>query len=435
MCANNTEYRLAIDLGATSGRHILGKSNQDGTIELTEVYRFPTGAERTRDGYVWDTKRIFEHIKNGIKIAFEKCNNIQSLAIDSWGVDYVLMRGDESVLPHYAYRDLRTLDAVDKVHAIVPFEELYKRTGIQFASYNTIYALYNDLERGRLEGVTDFLMTPEYYAYLLTGNKVKEYTMATTTGLVNVKSRAFDTDIIDRLGLPRNIFGALDYPGTVVGTLTEDVAKEVGGNTVVKLCASHDTACAFEAVSAEDGVLISSGTWSLVGVKLKDACTTEDAYRANFSNEGGVEYYRFLKNVTGMWLINEVLKKSGLKVTEAVKMATESTYNHTFDVNDQRLLAPDDMAQEIRSLLKNPPSSDADLYRAIFLSLAEGYKKAVSDIESTTGKKYDKIYIVGGGAHNNLLNQMTALATGKTVTALPIEATAVGNIKTQTERL
>ncbi len=429
------KYRLAIDLGATSGRHIVGQC-KDGDVELKEIYRFPTGATRTSSGYVWDTARIFEHIKIGIKKAFAEYGDIESLSIDSWGVDYVLMRGDESVLPHYAYRDPRTLDAVKKVHAIVPFEELYRRTGIQFASYNTIYALYDDWERGRLKGVTDFLMTPEYYSYLLTGNKVKEYTMATTTGLVNAKTKTFDTDIIEALGLPRNIFGALSSPGTDVGELRADIAEEVGGNTVVKLCASHDTACAFEAVSAEDGILISSGTWSLVGVKLKDSCTTEDAYRANFSNEGGVGYYRYLKNVTGMWLINEVLKKSGIKVTEAVKSATQSTYNHTFDVNDERLLAPEDMESEIRNLLlENPPSSDADLYRAIFLSLAEGYKKAVRDIESTTGKKYDKIYIVGGGAHNNLLNEMTANATGKKVTALPIEATAVGNIKTQTERL
>lgn len=428
-------YRLAIDLGATSGRHIVGRY-ADGNVELKEIYRFPTGATRTASGYVWDTARIFEHIKIGIKKAFAEYGDIESLSIDSWGVDYVLMRGDESVLPHYAYRDSRTLGAVPKVHAIIPFEELYRRTGIQFASYNTIYALFDDLERGRLKGVTDFLMTPEYYSYLLTGNKVKEYTMATTTGLVNAQSKAFDTHIIDGLGLPRNIFGALSEPGAVVGTLRADIAEEVGGNTIVKLCASHDTACAFEAIDSSDGILISSGTWSLVGVKLKDACTTEDAYRANFSNEGGVGYYRYLKNVTGMWLINEVCAKSGVKVTETVKSATQSTYNHTFDVNDERLLAPENMEAEIRALLaSDPPSSDADLYRAIFLSLAEGYKKAVRDIESTTGKRYDKIYIVGGGAHNKLLNEMTALATGKTVTALPIEATAVGNIKTQTERL
>lgn len=428
-------YRLAIDLGASSGRHIVGFESAGG-VELKEVYRFQTGAKRTAEGYVWDTDAIFNHIKEGIKRAFLEYGEIESLAIDSWGVDYVLMCGDKSVKPHYAYRDPRTLGAVDKVHAIVPFEELYKRTGIQFASYNTIYALYDDLTKGRLKGVTDFLMTPEYYAYLLTGKKVKEYTLATTTGLVNVGSRAYDTEITDRLGLPKQLFGTLSEPGTTVGKLAPEIAQEVGGNTVVKLCASHDTASAFEAVSADDGIIISSGTWSLVGVKIKEASVTADSFRANFSNEGGVGYYRFLKNVVGMWLINESCAKTGIRVTKAVKSASQSTYNCTFDVGDESLLAPDDMVSAIRSLLgDDAPKTDADIYRSIFLSLAKEYKKVADEIESVTGKKFGKIYIVGGGANNGLLNELTAVATGKEVVALPIEATATGNIKTQKERL
>ncbi len=429
-------YRLAIDLGATSGRHVVGRE-EGGELILKEVYRFPTTAKRTAEyGYVWDTDAIFAHIKEGIKRAIAEYGEIESLSIDSWGVDYVLMRGEESVLPHYAYRNERTLAVIDEVHALMPFEELYKRTGIQFASINSIYALYCDLKSGRLTDVTDFLMIPEYFNYLLTGKKVKEYTAATTTGLVNARTKAFDPQIITALGLPDSIFKPLNTVGTFVGNLKDDIAKEVGGNIRVTLCASHDTACAFEAVKERDGVIISSGTWSLVGVKTKEASVTEESYKANFSNEGGVGYYRYLKNVTGMWLINELCAQLGVKVTDTVISATQSTYNRTFDVNDKSLLAPEDMRGAICVLLSDcPPVTDGDLYRSVFLSLAEGYRVAVKQIESTLGKTYDKIYIIGGGAKNGLLNDFTAAATGKQVVAMPIEATSVGNLTTQKERI
>lgn len=423
---------LAIDLGASSGRGIVGYEEQ-GEIKLQEVYRFPNGMKQSEYGLLWDTDELFNHIKNAIKEAVKQFGEIESLAIDTWGVDYVLLKGDEDVKPHYAYRNDRVDKVIPQVHAITPFNELYAHTGIQFATFNTIYQLFDDKQKGRLEGVTDFLMIPEYFSYLLTGVKKKEYTDASTTGLLCAKCGEFDKEITNKLGLPECLFPKLDQPGTFVGMLKPEVAKEVGGQMKVLLCASHDTGSAFEAVDCpDDAIIISSGTWSLIGTKLAQANTSELSFKTNFTNEGGVGYIRYLKNIMGMWVVNNVQKPKGYSFKEVADLVATSNYERIFDVNDASLNAPENMELAIKELLKdNPPMNDADLFNSIFHSLAYSYKVAADGMEANLGKKFNSIYIVGGGANNKYLNALTEKYTGKKVVALPIEATAIGNIKIQ----
>lgn len=433
----DNKYYLAIDLGASSGRHIVGWKDGD-EIKTKEIYRFENHMDNKGGHLVWDTKRLFNEIKNGLKVAFSQYESIESLAIDTWGVDYVLIKDGKSVLPCYAYRDSRTESAIQEINSKISFETFYMRTGIQFQSFNTVYQLYADKKSGRLDGVATFLMMPEYFGYLLTGNMVKEYTDATTTGLVNCKTRAFDIDLIQTLGLPLQMFPTLNEPGTVVGKLKDDVAKEVGGQTIVKLCPSHDTASAFYAVdNPDDSVLISSGTWAILGAKIKESNVSRDALRYNFANEGGVGNFRFLKNITGMW-INVCLKNVfGRSFDEMTHLASESMFDGTFDVNDKEFSLPENMDKKIKKWFSSRslevPKTEGDLYRAAYRSMALGYKKAIDDLEKCENRTFDKIYIVGGGANNKLVNEFTREFTDKQVVALPIEATAIGNLKSQME--
>lgn len=426
---------LAIDIGASSGRHIIGRL-EDGEIKTKEVYRFKNGVENEGGRLVWNIKELYKNVLAGIKKAFSEYGKIESLAIDTWGCDYVLLSGDREILPCYAYRDNHNQDVIAKVYSIIPFFELYKRTGIQYQPFNTLYRLFCDKESGRLESATDFLMIPEYLAYLLTGVKKKEYTNATTTGLINAESGGWDKDIISRLNLPEGLFKPLNKPKTYVGRLLPNIEKEVGGNLKVILCASHDTASAVEGIPMDgDELYISSGTWSLLGVKLKKPLTDDKSRKANYTNEGGVGYIRYQKNIMGMWIINRLRDElcpekdfSGI-----VKEAEESNFNFTVDINAEEFLSPVSMKSAFDIALKEKPKSDSDYFRSAYLSLAESYGKAVTEIESNTGRKYNKIYIVGGGAKNNFLNVLTERATGKEIIALPIEATAMGNIKMQEE--
>lgn len=431
------KYYLAIDLGASSGRHIIGWK-ENGEIKTKEIYRFENYMDNENGHLVWDTERLFREIKSGIKVAFSQYKNIESLAIDTWGVDYVLIKDGKGVSPCYAYRDSRTANAIQEINSIIPFETLYKRTGIQFQAFNTIYQLYADKTANRLEGVSTFLMMPEYFNYLLTGVAMKEYTNATTTGLVNCKTKKFDTDVIRSLGLPEQIFSSLHEAGTIVGKLKDDVATEVGGQTVVKLCPSHDTASAFYAVDNEkDSALISSGTWAILGAKIEEANVSDEAVKCNFSNEGGVGNFRFLKNITGMW-INVCLKKIfSRSFDEMTALAAESKFDGVFDVNDKEFSLPEKMDEKIARWFSDRnldvPKTEGDLYRSAYRSMAMGYKKAVDELEKCENRSFDKIYIVGGGANNKLVNEFTREFTQKEIVAMPIEATAIGNIKSQTE--
>ena len=431
------KYYLAIDIGASSGRHIVGYL-ENGELKTEEVYRFPNGMDEQNGSLVWDTERLFREVKCGIRLAFERYSCIESLSIDTWGVDYVLMRGDEAVMPVYAYRDSRTDESIPKVHEIVPFAELYSRTGIQFNKFNSIYQLYADKLAGRLSGVSDFLMIPEYLMYRLTGNRAKEFTNATTTGLVNAESGELDREIFSRLGLPQELVRPLSAPGESLGKLLPSVSAEVGGDLEVVLCATHDTGSAVEAIDMDtDSPYISSGTWSLLGVKTPAPITDERSRDSDYSNEGGVGYNRYQKNITGMWIIQSLRKElcPDASYDSIVELAKESSFVSTFDVNADAFMAPESMKDAIisdfvcRSM--TPPATDADLFNSAYHSLAEGYRRAILALEINTGRTYPEIYIVGGGAKNVYLNSLTEAYTGKRVVALPIEATAIGNLKIQ----
>ncbi len=429
-------YYLAIDIGASSGRHIVGWF-ENGGIRADEVYRFPNGAKTQNGQLVWDIKSLFENVKKGIKDAHKKYPQIKSLAIDTWGVDYVLITNSGELTPCLSYRDNRTEAVIDEVHKLVPFEELYKRTGIQFQPFNTIYQLCDDLKRKRLDMATDFLMIPEYLNYMLTGVKMHEYTNATTTGLVNTQTKEYDKEITEKLGLPTKLFGRLNRPGTSVGMLKPEIACAVGGQIEVVLCASHDTASAVEGLSMEsNSPYISSGTWSLLGLKVENAITDENSRRANYSNEGGVGYIRYQKNIMGMWVVNRLRGElcPDKPFPEIVEEARGSAFNDYVDVNDSVFLAPESMKEAFDCKLKIKPQTEADYFRCAFVSLAVCYKTALEELRANSGKDFDSLYIVGGGAKNGLLNELTEQICKLKVNALPIEATAIGNLKIQIER-
>lgn len=421
------KYFLAIDIGASSGRHIVGW-RKDGEIRTNEVYRFPNGVMNMGGRLCWDMDRLTAEVKAGIEKARRKYGQIESLSIDTWGVDYVLLRGDEAVFPCFAYRDGRTKSVIPKVHEKVPFRRLYRHTGIQFQPFNTIYQLYADKQAGRLEGVTDFLMIPEYLMYKLCGVKAHEYTNATTGGMVNAKSGEYDPAIIEALGLPGQLFGRLDQPGKVIG--------EYEGMKVV-LCATHDTASAVEGIPMDtDQPYISSGTWSLLGVKIGKPITDEASLQANWSNEGGVGYTRYQKNIMGMWLVNRLRDElcPDRPFGEIVREAKESCFEETVDANAADFLVPESMKAAFDRALSGRAQSAGDYFRCAYRSLAQCYGSAVRELEKNTGKQYEMIYIVGGGAKNVFLNDLTEKASGKKVAALPVEATALGNLKIQMER-
>ena len=419
---------LAIDIGASSGRHIVGWL-QDGRLETREVYRFPNGVS-TEDGHlVWDLEALEGHVRRGIDAAREAFPELESLSVDTWGVDYVLMDGDRSILPCYAYRDGRTEAVIPRVHERVPFSELYRHTGIQFQPFNTVYQLCADLEAGRLEQATDFLMLPCWLMYRLCGVKAHEYTNATTGGLVSAASGEYDRELTDALGLPERLFPPLRQPGEVLG--------EYEGLKVV-LCATHDTGSAVEGIPMEaDAPYISSGTWSLLGVKTDRPLTDAKSQQENWSNEGGVGYNRYQKNIMGMWLVNRLREElcPGKDFGEIVAAARESTFDATVDANDGAFLAPESMKAAFDAALQAAPASAADYFRCAYRSLALSYGEAIRELEHNTGKSYDTLYIVGGGAKNAFLNELTERAMGKRVIALPLEATALGNLRIQSRTM
>ena len=417
---------LAIDIGASSGRHIVGW-REDGALRTQEVFRFPNGVKEENGHLTWDVDALLPRVKAGIDAALGRFPCIESLSIDTWGVDYVLLRGEEELRPCCAYRDGRTEAVIPSVHEKVPFSELYARTGCQFQPFNTLYQLCDDLQKGRLEGVTDFLMVPEYLMWRLTGVKAKEYTNATTTGLVSARTGEFDLELVERLGLPAHLFPKLSQPGTVIG--------EYEGIKVV-LCATHDTASAVEGIPMEgEQLYISSGTWSLLGVKTPGPLTDEKSMAANYSNEGGVGCNRYQKNIMGMWIVNRLRGElcPDKPFPEIVAEAEKSAFDGTVDANARAFLAPESMQAAFNAALEEKPEGVGDYFRCAYRSLALSYRNAIRELEENTGRTYDKLYIVGGGAKNQFLNQLTEEATGKKVIALPIEATALGNLKIQME--
>ena len=435
-----TKYFLAIDIGASSGRHILGWI-ENGKLNLEEIYRFKNGAVRDGDKLVWDSENLFNSIVDGLKECKKVGKIPTSIGIDTWGVDYALLDENDKLIGEiYSYRDDRTQKVIDEVHQIVSEEETYSRTGVQKQVYNTIYQLYSDKKAGKLEKAQSFLMTPDYLHFLLTGVKTNEYTIASTTGLLNAKTRDWDFGLIEKLGLKKSLFRELSMPGSIVGKLKKEIADKVGFTANICLPATHDTASAVMAVPNENMPLyISSGTWSLMGVETPDENTCEEARLSGFTNEGGYgKSVRFLKNIMGLWMIQCIKKEYEDKYSfvDFANLAREvKDFNSVVDVNDMSFFAPESMITAVKEYCSKTnqkvPNTVGEIALCVYTSLAECYAKAVEQIERITNKKFSEINIVGGGCQNVILNELTALKTKRDVVAGPIEATATGNILAQ----
>ena len=436
------KYYLAIDIGASSGRHMLA-GMKDGKMQLEEVYRFPNGMDNKNGTLCWDVERLFTEIKNGLK----KCKEIGkipvSMGIDTWGVDYVLLDKDDNILGDtVGYRDSRTEGMDEKVYEVIPQDDLYARTGIQKQIFNTIYQLMavKELHPEYLEQAETILMIPDYFNFLLTGVKKNEYTEATTGQLISPKTNDWDYELIDMLGYNSGMFLPVSMPGTVVGGFTEEVQKEVGFNCTVVLPATHDTGSAVLAVPTndDDAVYISSGTWSLMGIERKEADCSMESMKANFTNEGGYDHrFRYLKNIVGLWMIQSVKKEftEDLSFAQICEMASKETISSIVDCNDDCFLAPKSMIEAVQKFCRDTnqqvPETVGEISSVIYNSLAKCYGATVEEIEAITGKKYSTIYVVGGGSNAGYLNELTAKYTGRKVSAGPSEATAIGNVIVQ----
>lgn len=437
------DYYLAIDIGASSGRHMLGWI-EDGKMHIEEVYRFENQMNHHKGKMLWDTNRLFYEIVQGMK----KCKEINKvpkmMSIDTWAVDYVLLDENDEVLGDtYGYRDKRTEGMDEEVYKYISQEELYKKTGIQKQPFNTVFQLMADkIKRPYvLEEAKTFLMLPDYFQFLLTGVKKSEYTNATSTGLVKPLTKQWDRKLMKRLGLPRDIFLPLKKPGTSVGRLKAEIRDQVGYSTRVVMCGSHDTASAVMAMPCvkDNGLYISSGTWSLMGVENEEVINTEESMKSNFTNEGGYEYrYRYLKNIMGLWMIQSVRHEliDKYSFAQLCSMAEENKdFPSRVDVNSDEFLAPSSMIEAIKNYCRitnqKVPEEVGEIATVIYASLADCYGETIREIEQITKKKYDEIFIIGGGSNAEYLNCLTANATGKTVYAGPGEATAIGNIAAQ----
>lgn len=437
-----SEYYLGIDIGASSGRHILA-SLVNGKMEIEEIYRFPNGMTDIDGEKCWDVDALFEEILTGL----EKCKKIgkipQSIGIDTWGVDFVLLDSKDNKLGNaVAYRDLRTSGMDNELSKIISKEELYSRTGIQKQIFNTIYQLEALKVKNPelLNHAESFLMIPDYFNFLLTGEKRQEYTNATTGQLVNPDTKDWDYELIERCGFPSKIFKDIVKPGTFIGTLKKEIAKRVGFEAKVIAPATHDTGSAVISVPSNDEnvLYISSGTWSLMGTESLKAVTSKKACDFNLTNEGGFDYrFRLLKNIMGLWMIQSVKKEIGndLSFGEICEGAKKAYCDSIVDCNDDRFLAPANMTEEVKRYCletgQKEPCGIYEVARVIYKSLARCYAKTIKEIESVTGVKYSSVNVVGGGANAEYLNELTAKETGLNVYYGPTEATAIGNVTVQ----
>lgn len=434
---------LAVDIGASSGRHILGWL-EDGKLKLTEIYRFKNGAVPRGGHRCWDADGLRDSVIRGIGRCSEAGYTPESVAIDTWGVDFVLLDENMNRIGEaVAYRDSRTEGIPEELEAVIPFEQLYARTGIQKQTFNTIYqlaALQKEAPE-QLQKAAHFLMIPDYLSFCLTGVCANEYTEASTSALVNAEDKTWDTEVLEKVGIPAKIFHPLKMAGDALGSLTEAVQDKAGCNMLVRCAPSHDTASAFLAVPAKDdnAVFLSSGTWSLLGVEREKPITTVESMEQNFTNEGGYQYrYRYLRNIMGLWMLQCIRRELGETRfdfgTLSMLARSAGDYPGRVDVNDQRFLAPENMQEAVRVVLaeqgyRNP--TVAQILSCVYHSLAQSYAEAIAGLEKITGKKYTSLNIVGGGSQDAYLNQLTADATGLPVYAGPTEGTAIGNIAVQ----
>lgn len=436
------QYYLAVDIGASSGRHILSHL-ENGKIILEEIYRFSNGMVEVDGEKVWDSQKLFEDILIGMKKCYELGKIPVSMGIDTWAVDFALLdKEDHLIGKTVGYRDGRTKGMDQEVYKVISQDELYERTGIQKQIFNTIYQLMavKMKKPQELADAKTMLLIPDYFNFLLTGRKVTEYTNASTTQLLHPETKEWDFELIDMLGFPRDIFTEIKLPGTIVGELTEEIQKKVGFCCKVVLPATHDTGSAVVAVPSneEDVLYISSGTWSLMGTELKEAICTKESMEKNLTNEGGYDYrFRYLKNIMGMWMINSAKKEiaDDMSYADICAMASKTTIASIVPANDDRFLAPKNMTEEVKAACRESgqqvPEGIAEVAAVIYHSLAKCYADTMNEIEEITGKNYDCIHIVGGGSNAVYLNELTAKACGKTVYTGPTEATAVGNVAAQ----
>jgi rhamnulokinase len=436
----------AVDLGASSGRVMVGRV-APGELELTEVHRFPNEPVRLPDGLHWDILRLYSEVLVGLREATRAADGLLSVGVDSWGVDYGLLDDAGSLLGDpYHYRDDRTVAAVDTVHDVIAPAELYARTGIQFLPFNTVYQLAAARGSAALRSATTMLQIPDLVGCWLSGAHVSEVTNASTTGLLDVIERTWDREIVESLGLPSAILATLGAPGDVIGPLGDEVRRETGSSagTVLTLVGSHDTASAVVGVPAADErfAYIACGTWALVGVELERAVLTEESRQANFTNEGGVDgRIRYLRNVMGLWLLQESLRTWELEghpedlPSLLVAAAERPPGGPVFEPDDPGFLPPGDMPARIaaafRRLDQPVPTTPAGFVRAILDSLAAAFARVVHEAARLSGRQVEMVHLVGGGARNALLCQLTADACELPVLAGPAEATAIGNVLVQ----
>ena len=434
----------AVDLGATSGRVMLGYVGHN-ELRLTPVARFPNGPVTLGDELHWNVTGLFEHVLTGLASAAKQEPDLASVAVDSWAVDYGLLRDGQLQGEPFHYRDERVAAGIDDVHGRITSEALYAATGLQRLPFNSVYQLAADRLAGRLENIDGFLLVPDLVTYWLTGQQHAERTNASTTALLNVGTGEWDFELIEQLGLPRSIFPSLVDAGSPVGGLLPAVAERVGLPSLeVSTVGSHDTASAIVAVPAvdDDFAYISSGTWSLVGVELPSPVTSEASRQANFTNEGGVDdRVRYLRNVMGLWMLSETIRtweQQGETIILAELLAAAAAYDGPvalFDPDDPRFLAPGDMPARIVEWLGERglavPASRAALVRSMLESLAEAYAMTIRQAVELSGKTVKVVHLLGGGSQNELLCQLTANRSGLPVMAGPAEATAIGNVLVQ----
>ncbi len=438
----------AIDLGASSGRVVLGRVGPD-SLELREVSRFSNGIVNMPDGLHWNLIGLYEHVLSGLSIALREGEEVASVAVDSWAVDYGLLAGPDPsrrmlLGAPFHYRDERAARGVDRVHEEIPFTELYRRNGLQFLPFNTLYQLAADQLLDHAQGL---LLVPDLIGYWLTGNQLTEATNASTTGLVDVRTQSWDIDLIHRLHLDPGLFAQLASPGTVLGETRSQLSPQLGGHQVpVTLAGSHDTASAVVGtpLTSTNSAYISCGTWGLVGLELDSPVVTDASRDANFTNEGGVDgHTRFLTNVMGTWLLSEALrtwegqqgKAQDLHRLLAAAAEVPIAAAPVFDVQDERFLPPGDMPARIHALCSEEgraaPDGKPETVRSIVESIAAGFARAVNRAAQLSGRTIDVIHLVGGGSQNALLCQATADHSGLDVLAGPVEATAIGNLLVQ----
>ena len=436
-------YNLAFDFGASSGRMMLCKY-QDGKMELEELHRFPNDEVRIGGHIYWDLFRLYHEMKQGLKKAAARKIPIQSLAVDTWGVDYGLFDKEGNLIGNPVnYRDSRTDGMMEEIAKVIPLEELYNRTGLEFMYFNTIFQLY--AEKGMrpviYENSSRLLFMPELFGYFLTGIMYTEYTFASTSQLLDARTRKWDFELIERLGLKKELFGDIVMPGTVIGDLLPEVVEETGLSGVkVVAVGSHDTASAVAGapLESEDAAFLSCGTWSLLGMVLDDPILNEASYKYNYTNEGSIEgKIQFLRNINGLWIMQNLRKnwcefEAQVSFPDIIREARAARrQDFVIDPKDPRFTAPINMMKEIIAYCEEKgqgtPEGLGEMAMAIYNGLTQEYQKAVEAMEDITGKTIPCINMVGGGIQDELLCELTAKATGKKVVAGPIEGAVLGN--------